>query len=202
MPRRCSFITHGKQCSSAGISNPPLCRKHREQVEAEIEEDLEDDEEDMVEDFVEEVMDHPKVRGVFVSATSVIDRFSQLLDNVASGRRPDGTKWSQKPPEAQGEAPPPDRGPRQAPPPNRPRQERQQRPPSAADDLAERRRQMREAFVIMGIDPNAALTQDIIKKRKQELSRVYHPDLNSNGSVEMMKRLNAAADLLLASLKR
>jgi hypothetical protein len=196
MPRRCSYLQGNRQCASQGIGNPPLCRKHREQVEAEIEEDLEDDEEDMVEDFVEEVMDHPKVRGVFVSATSVIDRFSQLLDNVASGRRPDGTKWSQKPPVAArpvGEAPP-----RKAP----PRQERQQHPPSAADDIAEMRRQLREAFVIMGIDPSNALTPDIIKKRKQELSRVYHPDLNSNGSVEMMKRLNAAADLLLASLKR
>lgn len=195
MPRRCSFIQGRNQCSKPGIGNPPLCRAHREQIEAEMEEDLEGDEADMVEDFVEEVMEHPRVQGVFHKATSVIDRFSQLLDNVASGRRPDGTRWSQRPPESQGSEPPPRPRPQ-------PDQQRRQRPPSAADDAAEARRKLAEAYVIMGIDPKGVLTPDTIKKRKQELSRVYHPDLNSNGSVEMMKRLNAAADLLLASLKR
>lgn len=164
-----------------------------------MEEDLDEDGADMVEDFVEEVMEHPRVQGVFTRATSVIDRFSQLLDNVASGRRPDGTRWS-RPPEAQaGEAVPGQHPPRPQQPPH---QQRRQRPPSAADDAAEERRKLAEAYVIMGIDPKGVLTPDVVKKRKQELSRVYHPDLNSNGSVEMMKRLNAAADLLLASLKR
>jgi len=188
MPRKCSFVEDsGRQCRRVGTGNPPLCEEHWNVVE--------DEETDMVEDFVEAVMDHPKVQGGFNRVASVLDRFTAMIDNVAAGRRPGGERWSEQPPP--GPQPTGSSQPRRPP----PRQERRQRPPSAADDAAEARRQKAEAFIVLGIDSSVPLTKEILAERKKTLSRVYHPDLNKNGSVEMMKRINAAHDLLLATLR-
>lgn len=64
--------------------------------------------------------------------------------------------------------------------------------PPPPDPLVEARR-------VMGFEPTDVLTKEIVGKRKQALAKVFHPDLPS-GSAEQMKRINQAADLILAKL--
>lgn len=52
---------------------------------------------------------------------------------------------------------------------------------------------------ILGFEPNERLTKELIHRRKQQLARVFHPDAKG-GSDAQMKRVNAAADALLAKL--
>lgn len=51
----------------------------------------------------------------------------------------------------------------------------------------------------MGFEPAEPLTMEKVQKRKQALARVFHPDMQGGSEVQM-KRVNAAADLLLAKL--
>ena len=51
----------------------------------------------------------------------------------------------------------------------------------------------------MGFEPREALTIEKVQKRKQSLARVFHPDMQG-GSETQMKRVNNAADLLVAKL--
>lgn len=55
------------------------------------------------------------------------------------------------------------------------------------------------ARVVMGFEPTEPLTRELVTKRKQQLARVFHPDV-SGGSDSHMKRVNQAADVLLAKL--
>jgi hypothetical protein len=52
---------------------------------------------------------------------------------------------------------------------------------------------------ILGFEPNEPLTIEKVQKRKQQLARVFHPDMQG-GSETQMKRINTAADALLAKL--
>jgi curved DNA-binding protein CbpA len=52
----------------------------------------------------------------------------------------------------------------------------------------------------LGFEPKEPLTKERVRARKQALARVYHPDLGAGGSEAQMKRINAAADALLAKL--
>lgn len=53
--------------------------------------------------------------------------------------------------------------------------------------------------LVLGFEPGAPLTQEIIKERKRALANLYHPD-KPGGSLVAMKRVNEAADKLLCSL--
>lgn len=203
---KCTWeMRNGKRCGKPGEGNPCLCDRHYEQMMREAEED-EDEVEDggggffdsvVVEEIVDEVIEHPRVQGVFNKAGSLLDRFANLVDAAASGRR--------SPP------PPPPPGPESVGSDGGREQRRQQRqqqreqrrpPPPPPNPNAEAQQAMREAFMLFGWDPKKSYTEQDVKKRKQELSRVYHPDLNPSGSAEMMKRINASADLLVQALKR
>jgi hypothetical protein len=52
---------------------------------------------------------------------------------------------------------------------------------------------------ILGFELNEPLTVEKVQKRKQQLARVFHPDMQG-GSEAQMKRINTAADALLAKL--
>lgn len=52
---------------------------------------------------------------------------------------------------------------------------------------------------ILGFEVDEPLTVEKVKQRKQALARVFHPDVPT-GSIEQMKRVNLAADLLLSKL--
>lgn len=59
---------------------------------------------------------------------------------------------------------------------------------------------------ILGFEPDEAITEEAIKTRRRELARVWHTD-NAAGKVDptreaMMRKINAAADLLLAAAQR
>jgi hypothetical protein len=54
--------------------------------------------------------------------------------------------------------------------------------------------------VVLGFPPDMTLTEELIKKRKRELARIYHPD-GGQGNTEAMSRLNWASDLLLKTLR-
>ena len=53
--------------------------------------------------------------------------------------------------------------------------------------------------MVMGFEPTEPLTKAKISDRKQKLARVFHPDM-PGGSEAQMKRINHAADLLMAKL--
>jgi hypothetical protein len=52
---------------------------------------------------------------------------------------------------------------------------------------------------LLGFEPQEKLTIEAVNARRKALATVFHPD-RAGGSVERMKRVNAAADLLVASL--
>jgi hypothetical protein len=197
---KCTYILRsGKKCPKTGEGNPPLCNKHYNDMLDAEEEDAEDDGPpdgagffdprtmEYVEEVVEIVVEHPKVQGVFNRATSIIDRFANIVDRATTGRR------------APDEPPPPNREERRDQRHQRQQQRQQHRPPPPQDDKAT---QLRDAFMVFGWDGRRTYTEVEVKKRKQELARVYHPDLSSSGSAEMMKRINSAADTLIQNLKR
>jgi hypothetical protein len=55
------------------------------------------------------------------------------------------------------------------------------------------------ARAILHFGPAEKLTTEVIKKRRKKLAEMCHPD--RGGSDEAMRRINAAADVLLGSLK-
>lgn len=63
-------------------------------------------------------------------------------------------------------------------------------------ELAKARVRARQS---LGFEPQQPLTVEIIKKRQRELARKYHPD-RQGGSLDRMKNINAAADVLLKAL--
>jgi hypothetical protein len=81
---------------------------------------------------------------------------------------------------------PPPNGRRPPPPP--PRQPQKQPPPTQI-----------EARQVLGFSPELKLTRELIKERKRALAVIFHPD-KAGGSVEAMRRVNAAADSLLKGL--
>lgn len=55
------------------------------------------------------------------------------------------------------------------------------------------------ARIVMGFEATEPLTRDKVSDRKKALARVFHPDL-AGGNEAHMKRINQAADVLLAKL--
>lgn len=55
--------------------------------------------------------------------------------------------------------------------------------------------------MILGFEPAEILTIERVQDRKKALAKVFHPDLHG-GSEAQMKRVNAAADVLLAKLAK
>lgn len=56
-----------------------------------------------------------------------------------------------------------------------------------------------EARALLHFGPKDPLTEAVIRKRKQGLARLVHPDVG--GSTEAAARINAAADVLLKQVK-
>ena len=101
----------------------------------------------------------------------VVGAFAKIVGDLFRPRAPRPGSLPQQPP------------PRQPPRP----------PPSSPPD------QSAAARIVLGFEPNETLTKDMIDKRKKALARVFHPDMQG-GSEAHMKRINQAADVLLAKL--
>jgi len=54
------------------------------------------------------------------------------------------------------------------------------------------------ARAVLGFNPGEPLTADVIKRRHRDLVRRHHPD--RGGSTQRMAEVNAAVDVLLASM--
>lgn len=76
--------------------------------------------------------------------------------------------------------------------------------PRVSPEAIERRKRQIAARATLGFDADEPLTVDVVRKRRQELMRVWHTD-NAPGQVDptrekMVRQINAATDLLLAQL--
>lgn len=67
------------------------------------------------------------------------------------------------------------------------------------DPSAEAKRLNLAARQIMGFAASEPLTEDIIRKRRAQLAKRFHPD-RPGGSTEKMAQVNDAADVLMAAL--
>jgi hypothetical protein len=76
----------------------------------------------------------------------------------------------------------------------------QQRPRPPPSPPPPKRDPILEARTILGFEPDEPLTIEKIQTRKQALARVFHPD-RAGGSLAQMKRVNVAADTLLAKIR-
>jgi hypothetical protein len=61
--------------------------------------------------------------------------------------------------------------------------------------------QLAKAREILHFDPASVLTEQVINDRRKQIAKAVHPD-RAGGSDEQMKRVNLAADLLIASLAK
>ena len=91
--------------------------------------------------------------------------------------------------------PDPTAGAASAPPPPRPR---------VSPEAIERRKRQIAARATLGFEADEPLTVEVIRKRRQDLMRVWHTDRASGPDPmreNMARRINESADLLLASLR-
>jgi hypothetical protein len=179
---RCAYLKKGRACAKNGIGNPPLCATHRAQLQPVVEEA---EAPDLMSELVDNLFDHPQMRGVFGQISATLDRFGHIIERVSHGkapgpaapRAPGPSIWDPPPPRRRTAAPPP--------------------PPPVPDDAAA----LKDAFIVLGIKPGTPLTIDLVKGRRRELTKLFHPDRGVMGNDDSMKRINAACDLLLAKTK-
>lgn len=67
-------------------------------------------------------------------------------------------------------------------------------------EVAQAARPKISARQVLHFGEKEELTEEKVRKRRQELARMAHPDLNGDGAE--MARINKAAELLLKSLKK
>ena len=65
---------------------------------------------------------------------------------------------------------------------------------------ARKRAAVEDPRMVLNFSPTDKLTPEIVKERKKQLAKVFHPD--KQGSTEAMARVNAAADQLLKELSK
>ena len=174
MARRCSAITdRGSPCRNTGTGNPPLCHVH----EALYEEGEDDEgEADAVVAATNAILDHPQAQGVISKFNGLLDRVGGWFERAGTGQAPVGSATRPQPHAPRGQPPPP-------PPPRQP-------PP--------RREAPIDARKILGFAPGLKLTVEMVKERRKDLAKLYHPD--RGGHPEQMKTINAAADALLKEI--
>lgn len=73
-----------------------------------------------------------------------------------------------------------------------------QRPPSEDPEHVQRMRAVQAARATLGFGPRDAITKEILKARHRELAKRHHPD--RGGSLERMKIINSAVDLIAGTL--
>jgi len=203
-PRKCTFLVRGRQCSRVGEGNPPLCEEHEAEVYGD-EEDEQSEGAEILDEFLDDIADDPRVQGALGKVSGFIDSFAHLVDRVSTPKSPgerraavreawDATRAAaerantarqERKATKPGQAPSP--GPRrpQAPPPRPPPPRR----PQPARDL------VGPARVALGFPAGLKLTVEMVKERRKQLALIFHSD--KGGSEEAMKRVNAAADILL-----
>ena len=175
MPRRCAFLTpSGRPCPKTGTGNPPLCAHHQEELEAEVE----DGDEYTAEDLFGDVLEHPGFRSIFDRIAGSIDKVARGIDSMQDPRMWQNVgKAYQAKQEARSQG--------------NESQGRSRRPPPPPETPDPRS--------VLGFPPSVKITAEMVKDRRKELAKLFHPD--KGGSHEAMQRVNAAAEKLLRDLK-
>lgn len=187
---RCAYIEDKKRCRAAGAGNPPLCDPHRLVIEAEAARAHANPFAKVVGEFLSGRVRRDTVRA---AAGTLLGGLLIELENMpvfSSGPLPFARRHGapRTPIDAMpdwarpfGGAP---HGARRSPP---------------VDPAAEaKKRELAEARMVLGFDNTQPLDEVTIQRRRKELARKHHPD--RGGSEERMRRINAAADVLLAAL--
>lgn len=181
---QCCYVEGGQRCRRSGTGDPTFCNPHRI--------------------VMTEASRPPKPFGSGVA---------DLIDRVVNGRKINRrvvenafedvvTAWGAGQPQP---PPPPEAGDagepwwrhaqRAAQEAARSARTARAAPPPPDPKIEERKR----ARKVLGFAPNETITLEMIKKKRHALARKYHPD-RPGGSVEKMKTINAAADVLEASV--
>lgn len=182
---RCRYRAKtGTRCQRIATQQGQLCGQHRRQLE----EELAASGHSLIDDVMEgRVSIGDAISGAVTGFTEKLFGENPLLRDMANAaRRAQATararQASGSPPPGASQSPPPRGAPRPPPPPS----------PS----LHQQRAKARE---ILHFDPGQVLTEPAINDRRKQLAKACHPD-RPGGSTEQMKRVNLAADLLLAEL--
>lgn len=189
--RRCEWEDGRGRCRQPGSGSPALCPRHFRLYHF--------PEGDAEPTMVEHLLNHPSVRRF---GRTVDERLHGLMEHLADNfesqvarmlggepeqrpgyQGPDSGFHSEWPPRPEPREQPRSRRARPSEPPPR------ERPPARDSD---------DPRVILGFSPTEQLSADLIKKRRRALARLFHSDMG--GNPESMRRLNQAADALLAQV--
>jgi hypothetical protein len=174
-----------RRCPNPGLGVPPLCARHyREAYGIEEAEDT-----DPVQEIFDFLLQQPRVQHAVQQATAKFHDLQELIEHFGLKQLEQFQQLkAHQSPHYQG----PGRGFASTTDPGRhpgaKQKRRQRRAPTKQEDPR----------IVLGFPPGQALTADEIKKRRRELARILHSD--QGGNDESMKRLNAAAEALLAQL--
>ncbi len=189
--RKCTYRENGRRCPFTGEGNPALCRAH--QIALQEASRPKRPFEVVADAFVNFLQGKP------INTEATIGAVDTLLGQWGSGMgadyRPDVEAGEGEDSVHRGGG-----RPRGAAPWSTWREAGQGPRPGHADPEAEERRRIElAARQVMGFTASEILTEDQIRDRKKTLARRFHPD-RRGGSLEQMKTVNAAADILLQSI--
>jgi len=173
--QRCRYGEGGVRCPSIATRGG-FCLVHERQLE-----------DDLAEPAPSPLVD--LVRGLFgvgsVSPKRVREAGAQVVTEALRGRFPGSFPFGE--------------GFSNPPPPGAARPQAQRVHPEAI----RRRKENLAARGVLGFESDEVLTAEMIRKRRQELARVYHTDGQAPDPTRetMMRRINTAHDLLMAASK-
>lgn len=181
---RCRFEDDtGLRCRRVATVGNKLCRQHALVLQLE----LDGDASRFIGDIDRAVSEHVRHSPV---ASAIANAVSGLFGNLFV-REQARARARQQPPQRPPRSHARERDPGSRPPPHSPPPPRPTPPPDPVPRARE----------ILGFEPAELLTADRVKARHKALARVFHPDMQG-GSIEAMKRVNLAADVLLAKLAK
>jgi hypothetical protein len=182
---QCAYIERGRRCSSRKTTgNPPICVPHRIVLERAAHAPPRDVLSSLLGSLLSGQRVAPEQIGAAVLGTVRDVLFPGIsLDEMqrrASDyqRRAAAFAASEAARRASGTPPPP--------------------PPPSDRQVMYDEYARAQACQVLGFAPDEALTEEVVRRRRQKLARKHHPD--AGGSASAMAEVNAAADVLLAAI--
>ena len=167
------YSERGRRCRRSGDGDPPVCSAHAIAF-AEAAKATGRKPGEAIADVIDTILTGGRLRKKQVKAAW--NDVAEILKNA----QPGGGPTFHPPP---GWKPPAGWSVPRAEPPRDPR-------------AVEAEREFRAAKLLLGFAESQPITADMVKERKKELARRYHPD-RPGGSLEKMQEINAAVDVLL-----
>lgn len=174
---QCVFVENGRRCRRNGSGTPSVCKAHQ---------------------IAFAKASAPPARG---------DAIRGFFEDLVSGGRPSKKKQRaafndlrdivRDYTESQQARPAPPRPHRHASPAAHvPHEQEQQRPPPRRESVAEANARFLNAKKILGFAESEPITAEMVKDRRRQLAKKFHPDLHP-GEADKLSAINAAADELL-----